>query len=243
MVRPLVWDPTYAKNYQTGLDRGVLYLNSNNDAYAWNGLISVEEQSSEGEIRSYYIDGVKYLDVASPKDFSAKISAYSAPREFGMCLSEASIRRGVVITGQPRSSFGMSYRSMIGENAYHIHLIYNAMASLGTRPYETLSGSSSPIVFEWNIDAVPFEGTEYRPTAHYIIDSRKISKEDLKTVEVALYGRDLGEWALDGQYDLDQIVDGNTTSLVYDGNQKDVLPDISGRLPSPEYFRELFTTS
>ena len=129
MVSPLVWDPTYAKNYQTGLDRGVLYLNLNDDgyrdAYAWSGLISVEEQASEGEIRSYYIDGVKYLDVAPPKDFRAKISAYSAPREFGMCLGETSIRRGVVITGQPRSSFGMSYRSMIGEDAYQIHLIYH----------------------------------------------------------------------------------------------------------------------
>ena len=56
----LVWDQVGERLYETGVDRGVLYL-PGGSAVPWNGLISINEMVSR-EVKPYYIDGIKFLD-------------------------------------------------------------------------------------------------------------------------------------------------------------------------------------
>ena len=56
----LTWDQVGERIYQTGIDHGVLYLHDGT-VVVWNGLTDVEE-SSDSEVKSFYLDGVKYLE-------------------------------------------------------------------------------------------------------------------------------------------------------------------------------------
>ena len=47
----------------------------------WNGLTQVHEGSSS-EVKSFYLDGVKYLESLIPGDFSGKLKAFTYPEEF-----------------------------------------------------------------------------------------------------------------------------------------------------------------
>ena len=46
----LLWDQVGEREYETGVDRGVLYLPDGsgqyNDGFAWNGLVTVTESPS-----------------------------------------------------------------------------------------------------------------------------------------------------------------------------------------------------
>ena len=66
----LTWDEVGERIYQTGVDHGVLYLQDGTVA-VWNGLIDVEE-SSNTELKSFYLDGVKYLENLTPAGFCRK---------------------------------------------------------------------------------------------------------------------------------------------------------------------------
>src|SRR4029079_11749224 len=76
----LAWDEIGERIYQTGIDRGVLYLNDGT-AVPWNGLTSVEEDSTS-EVKPYYLEGVKFLENFVPGDFEGKIKALTYPEEF-----------------------------------------------------------------------------------------------------------------------------------------------------------------
>lgn len=183
----LVWGQTTDRRYETGTDRGVLYPSSG-PGVAWNGLISVEESAEGADLQSYYFDGVKYLDTVDTPIFKATITAFSAPVEFGPCVGEASVKPGFILTGQPKSRFGFSYRTMIGTSAYKIHLVYNATVKSPSRGYAAINDSPSPTSLAWEIDAVPVASTTYRPSAHFIVDSRKAKAAALATLEGQLYG-------------------------------------------------------
>ena len=96
----------------------------------------------------------------------------------------------------------MVYRSKIGneiaglERAYKLHLMYNLKAEPSDRGYRTLLDQSEPMLLSWNITsrAVPIEG--FRPSAHFIIDSRDIPAELLIQVENLLYGTEESDASL-----------------------------------------------
>lgn len=184
----LVWGQEDQKHYETGVDHGVLYIGSN-PGVVWNGLISVNESSESSEASSYYLDGIKYLDRIAPRDFQAKIDAFSVPPEFAECVGERTPRPGFILTRQPRLRFGLTYQTRVdGDVGYKIHLVYNALASPTGRSYISKSSSPSLSTFSWDIDAIPEPSTTHRPTAHYIIDSTKINSYVLTDLESFLYG-------------------------------------------------------
>lgn len=192
----LDWTAVGERFYETGVDRGVLYA----DAFAgvaWTGLISVDESPTGGEAKPYYIDGVKYLNISSAEEFEATINAFYRPYEFGLCDGIASIQNGLFVTQQPRKSFGLSYRTMIGndvdasDHAYKIHLVYNALAAPSSRSNNTLGDSADPADFSWEITTLPPAITGYKPTSHFVIDSRFTSSGLLSTLEDILYGNDV----------------------------------------------------
>lgn len=191
----IVWDQVGSRTYETGVDRGVLYL-PNIPGVPWNGLVTVSEAPDGGEITSYWLDGVKYLDVIGGEEYKGTIEAFTYPDEFEICQGIRSLDQGIFATAQPRQSFGLAYRSKVGndvdgmDHGYKIHLIYNATVAPLSRDYATLSGSVDLAPLKWDIIATPAPVPGMKPTAHIIIDSRTMDAETLASVEELLYGSD-----------------------------------------------------
>lgn len=189
----LVWDQSGHRLYETGVDRGVLYLPSGG-AVVWNGLISVTETHSE-TMNSYFIDGIKYLDNVVPAPYSAKLQAFTYPDELDSFTGNVEISPGVTFHDQRRIYlFGLSYRTLLAndldgtDHGYRIHVVYNVMATESDGVFNTLSDSAAGNAFEWTLNASPNHMAAVRPTSHVSIDSRKLSSTDLTFIEVALYG-------------------------------------------------------
>lgn len=189
----LVWDKPGERTYQSGIDRGVLYLRDGT-AVVWNGLTSVEENRSN-ELKSFFIHGVKYLEYISPGDFSATLKAFTYPDEFDSINGVVKLSSGLHVHDQPPKSFCLSYRTKIGtdldeDEAYIIHLLYNVLANPEAFQFSSISDQVQPIEFGWSLSAVPVRGSNinWKPTAHISIDSRDISPSILQSLEETLYG-------------------------------------------------------
>lgn len=206
----ITWGETGQRFFETGLDRGVLYPLIG-DGVPWDGLISVSESPTGGAPTPYYYDGYKYLNLSSSEEFEATISAYSAPPEFHRCDGSASIGNGLFVTQQPRQTFGMSYRTRIGNDidgpnhGYKIHLIYNALSSPSARNNSSISNTPAAMTLSWKISTRPPKiGTRIipmppgklipaKPTSHFVIDSRYTPSDLLEEIEGILYGNDTDE--------------------------------------------------
>lgn len=198
----LVWDKTGEHFYETGIDRGVLYVQESG-AYptgvAWNGLISVSESPSGAEANAVYADNIKYLSLMSAEEFGATIEAYTYPDEFMECDGSATLVTGVTVGQQSRKTFGMCYRTKLGndvdldEHGYKIHIIYGATASPSEKGYQTVSDSPEAITFSWEVSTVPVNVTGMKPTASLVIDSTKADAVKLQALEKILYGSDDGD--------------------------------------------------
>ena len=189
----LVWDKVGERLYQTGIDRGVLYLQDGKVA-VWNGLINVEE-SANSELKSFYLDGVKYLENLSPSDFLGKLTAFTYPDEFDLVNGLSYVAPGMTLYEQPPKSFNLSYRSRIGNDiegtdfGYKIHILYNVVANPESHAFETITDSDvQPIQFSWNLTGTPPKIKKFRPTVHVSVDSRKTPPEILTLLESQLYG-------------------------------------------------------
>jgi len=193
MVR-LAWDQAGARHFEAGLDRGVLYPDSNTGV-VWNGLTSVKASPSGGEPKPYYLDGVKHLQVPTTEEYSGTIEAYTYPDEFEELDGSTELYAGVMLNQQLRKQFGLSYRTRLGndlngvDDGYKIHLIYNAMAAPSEKTYDTLGDTPEPTAFSWGFTTVPIRvGPGIKPLAHLTINSRKTSKLMLRLIEETLYG-------------------------------------------------------
>lgn len=187
------WGTAGTRLYEAGVDRGVLYLDGI-DGVPWDGLTSVKESPSGGGATPYYLDGFKYLNVASAEEFEASIEALTNPSEFARCDGTASIFAGLFATQQPREPFGLTYRTLIGndldgqDHGYKIHLVYNALAEPTDRDNSSLGGSVSPLGLSWKISTTPIAMSGRKPTSHLIIDSTKSDPNMLAVLEGFLYG-------------------------------------------------------
>jgi hypothetical protein len=190
----LTWDKIGERIYQTGVDHGVLYLQDGR-AIAWNGLIGVEE-SGDSERKSYYLDGVKFLETVTPRDFEGKLTAYTYPDEFDSVNGIVSAAEGFEVYEQPPKSFNLSYRSKIGsdldglDHGYKIHILYNLIAEPESYSYDTTDSEVKPIEFSWSLSGTPpkISGFGLRPTVHVTIDSLKTPTAVLQLIEDQLYG-------------------------------------------------------
>lgn len=188
----LTWDQVGERRYQTGIDRGVLYLNNGLVAVPWNGLTSVTETLGR-EVKSYYVDGIKYLDHHVPGSFSAKLSAFTYPDELETLLGNPEFAPGVVLHDQRASLFHLSYRTRVGDDldpdrAYKVHILYNLLAIPGDATFESLSHSPSVKPFDFMLTGTPNVMFGIRPTSHISLDSRRIDPDMLFEIEKWLYG-------------------------------------------------------
>jgi len=188
----LIWDNPDDRIFESGLDRGVLYL-PDGSAVPWNGLTSIVE-SFDKEITPIYYDGRKVHDLVVLGDFSATLKAVTYPDEFTEIEGVASVAPGMFVSDQVPQMFGLSYRNKLGDGSsgedvgYKIHVLYNLTAVPSDKTYATLSDQPSLVEFEWTITAVPEEIRGYRPTAHLILDSRDFDPMFLEDLEAMLYG-------------------------------------------------------
>lgn len=196
----IVWDQTGERLYETGVRNGVLYLLQDNGKYekgvAWNGLTAVTESPSGAEATPLYADDIKYLNLLSTEEFGATVEAYTYPDEFAECDGSASIATGVNIGQQPRKTFGLCYRTTLGNDVknndygYKLHFIYGALAAPSEKAYATINDSPEAITFSWELSTTPVNVTGFKPTASIVIDSTKADPEKLKALEAILYGSD-----------------------------------------------------
>lgn len=194
----IVWDESGKRTYETGVRKGVLYLQDTQGAYtkgvAWNGLTAVTESPSGAEPTALYADDIKYLELFSAEEFGATIEAYTYPAEFEKCDGSASLGTGVTIGQQDRATFGLCYRTVLGndvkgsEFGYKLHLIYGAKAKPSEKGYQTINDSPEAITFSWEISTTPVNVAGFKPTACVTIDSTKIEPEKLAQIETLLYG-------------------------------------------------------
>lgn len=199
----LQWDQVGQRIYETGVDHGVLYLpdvaGAYVNGYAWNGLVTVTESPSGAEANPQYADNIKYLNLQSAEEFGGTIEAFTYPTEFGQCDGSALFEGGISVGQQTRKTFGMSYRTRVGNDllgndyGYKLHLVYGATVSPSERAYGTVNDSPEPITFSWEFATVPTEvgtigGTEYKPTSTLTIDSTKVDASTLSDLEDLLYG-------------------------------------------------------
>lgn len=199
IMSKLAWDLTGQKLFETGVKHGVLYpQNSNTGLYplgiAWNGLTAVTESPSGAEANPIYADDIKYLNLISAEEFGATIEAYTYPDEFAVCDGSAAIATGVMIGQQKRSAFGLCYRTALGNDidgdayGYKLHLIYGAIAAPSEKSYATINDSPEAITFSWEVSTTPVAVAGFKPTASLVIDSTKVSAENLAILEDILYG-------------------------------------------------------
>lgn len=199
----LTWDKAGERYYETGVDRGVLYIPNGsgvyNEGYAWNGLTAVTESPSGAESNPQYADNIKYLNLISAEEFSGTIEAFYSPPEFDQCDGSASPTPGVSIGQQNRKMFGFSYRTKVGndqegqDHGYKLHLVYGALAAPSERAYATINDSPEAMTLSWEFTTTPVEigtiaGQTYKPTATLTIDSTKVDSDALSTLEEFLYG-------------------------------------------------------
>ena len=199
----LVWDATGERKYENGVRNGVLYVMDEGGTYpkgvAWNGLTAVTESPSGAEATALYADDVKYLNLISAEEFGATVEAYTYPDEFAQCNGEASLVNGVSIGQQPRKTFGMAYRTVLGNDienesyGYKLHLIYGAVASPSEKAYATINDSPEAITFSWELKTTPVAVKGFKPTASLTIDSTKVTPEKLTALEAILFGDETTE--------------------------------------------------
>lgn len=195
----IVWDKTGERLYETGVDRGVLYVQSNGTypkGVAWNGLTAVTESPSGAEATPLYADNIKYLNLMSAEEFGCTIEAYTYPEEFAECDGSAELAVGVTIGQQARKPFGLSYRTKIGndtagnEFGYKLHLIYGGLAAPSEKAYAPINDSPEAITFSWEVSTTPVSVDGHSPTASITIDSTKVEPTKLAALEEILYGKD-----------------------------------------------------
>ena len=195
----LVWDKTGDRLYETGVKNGVLYIPTAgvySKGVAWNGLTAVTESPSGAEATALYADDTKYLSLMSAEEFGATIEAYTYPDEFAACDGSAELADGVMIGQQKRSTFGLCYKTTIGndtegnEHGYKLHIIYGAMAAPSEKAYASINDSPEAITFSWEITTTPVNVTGAKPTASLVIDSTKADPSKLAALEDILYGKD-----------------------------------------------------
>ena len=194
------WDNAGERYYETGVKMGVLYPIQDGGVYtkgvAWNGLTAVTESPSGAEATALYADDIKYLNLMSNEEFGATIEAYTYPDEFAECDGSVALSQGVMIGQQKRKTFGLCYRTALGNDVdgsdygYKLHLVYGCLAAPTEKAYATINDSPEAITFSWEVSTTPVNVTGHKPTSQITIDSTKVDETKLKNLEDILYGKD-----------------------------------------------------
>ena len=199
----LSWDGVGERIYETGVDHGVLYVMDElgyGRGVPWNGLTSVTESPSGAESNKQYADNIVYLNLVSAEEFGGTIEAFTCPPEFGVCDGLAAPSDGLTIGQQTRSTFGLSYRTKVGNDlagqdaGYKLHLVYGLLASPSEKAYQTVNDSPEAMTLSWEVTSTAVKVNDaLKPTSIITVDSTKVDAADLEVLEKLLYGAPAGQ--------------------------------------------------
>lgn len=193
----ILWDQTGERLYETGVDQGVLYIPTNgvyDEGFAWNGLTAVTEKPSGADATPVYADNKKYLNLQAAEEFGGTIEAVTYPTEFATCDGTASPETGVYVGQQNRKTFGLCYRTLLGndvdgtDHGYKIHLVYGALAAPSEKANSTVNDTPEALSFSWDFTTTPVPVTDLKPTAILTVNSTEVNANNLAALEDALYG-------------------------------------------------------
>lgn len=241
----LKWDQVGEKTYEMGCDRGVLYLQDDEGKYTsgevWNGLINITENPGGAESTDMYADNIKYGSMRSAETFGCTIEAYTYPTTFERCDGTAELAPGITVGQQTRIPFGLSYRTMIGndtasekDDGYKIHLVYGATASPSDKTHETINESPEAVTFSWEVSTVSIPVPGFKPAATIVIDSTKCDPEVLEKIEAILYGLKASNGNVSAYAD-------DEDESVVPGTEDTTTEEIKPRLPLPEEIMEIIS--
>jgi hypothetical protein len=199
MAQKILWDETTKRTYETGVDHAVFYpidttLGTYPKGYAWNGITAVTESPSGAEASPQYADNIKYLNMTSLEEFGATVEAFTYPDEFAECDGSASPVDGLSFGQQDRKTFGLAYRTVLGNDVegnsygYKLHLIYGCKAAPSEKGYTTINDSPEAIAFSWELTTTPVAVAGYKAVSSLVIDSTKADPTALAELEAILYG-------------------------------------------------------
>ena len=193
----LVWDASGTKEFEVGVQHGVLYLLNETshkwEGVAWQGLTNVTESPDGGDAEDFYADNILYASIRGTEKLSGSVECYMYPPEFDDCIGHHTLQTGVRIGQQSRRVFCLAYESTIGsdtnpEAGRKYHLIYNATASAAEMSHDTTEESVSLDPMSFDFDSVPVAVTGHKPTSSVTIDSRELTSAQITALEGALYG-------------------------------------------------------
>lgn len=239
----LTWDGTGERRYETGVDQGVLYpLNVETSAYdlgvAWNGLTEVDEKPDGAGSNKQYADNVAYLNLQSAETFGGTIKAFTFPDEWYACDGTATPFEGVAVGQQGRQTFGISYRTRIGNDVsadlgYKYHLAYGALAAPSEKDYTTINDSPAAIELSWDFDTTPTNYSDGRPCSLIVIDSTKVDPGALTSLLNLLHGTSGTDPSLPLPDDVVALFSGTVTAVTltaptFDGAHTITIPTETG---------------
>ena len=194
------WDNQGEKKFEAGTDHAVLYPIANG-AYpkgvAWNGITAVNESPEGGDAQDFYADNIKYGSLRGAENFNGTIECYTYPDEWKACDGRKELVPGATIAQQNRKAFGLSYRSLLGNDTegldlgYILHLVYNATASPSEKSRSTINESPEAQTFSYEFQTTPVSVSAVenaKATSHIEIDSTKVTEAQLTAIEAVLYG-------------------------------------------------------
>jgi hypothetical protein len=194
----LSWDDVGQKAYENGVDHGVLYIPDDSGAYvdgvAWNGLTTVTEAPTGAAPNPQYADNIKYLNLFSAEELGATIDAFTYPDEFQQFDGLSVPIAGLAIGQQNRKTFGLCYRSKIGNDldgddfGFKLHLMYGCTASPSQKAYTSVNDKPEGMAFSWAITTVPVSVSGLKPTSLVTLDSTKVDSDTLTDLMTMLYG-------------------------------------------------------
>ena len=224
----ITWDGQGEKKFEAGTDHAVLYPIAADGSYpkgvAWNGITAVNESPEGGDAQDFYADNIKYGSLRGAENFNGTIECYTYPDEWKACDGRKELVPGVTVAQQNRKAFGLSYRSLLGNDTedldlgYILHLVYNATASPSEKSRATINESPEIQTFSYEFKTTPVPVTAIanaKATSHIEIDSTKVTSAQLTAIEEILYGT---------------AADSSTST-----------PAVEGRLPLPDEVYDILT--
>ena len=226
--KQIVWDKTSERLYRTGVDRVVLFPQTAGGIYGegvgWNGVTKISESPDGGDTTAIYANNGIYLNLVAKENFKGSITAYTYPKEWEACDGSASVLasgsgsagavKGLRVTGQTRTPFGLAYRTLIGndtagiEHGYEIHLVYNATAGVSSQDYQTVNDSPEALELSWDFSTLPIDVPGAKPSSHLVISSLTADPTNLKALETKLYGTDSANPSLPSPQEVITILGG-----------------------------------
>ena len=194
----LIFDEVGKRFYETGVSKGVLFVQNEAGAYptgvAWNGLTAVNESPSGAEANDQFADNMKYLSLTGAESFEGTIEAFYSPSEFDVCDGMIEVAAGVNAHQQNRKAFGFAYQSIIGNDIKQndfgtkLHLWYGCKAAPTERANATVNDSPEPANPSWSITSTPVDVPGNRPTSVLTIDSTKATPAKWQALLDIIYG-------------------------------------------------------